>query len=279
MVTRDEGLTVMRQCELLEVNRSSFYYEPQKPTDEERMLEERIKCRLDHWHTEFCWMGTRNLVKKLRQDDGITVGRQLVRRYMRDMGIFSVYPKPSLSNPGKEHRKFPYLLRKTHIWLPNQVWAVDITYISIGRSHMYLTAIIDWYSRFIVGWALSDTLESAPVIEAVRLAMETHGAPGILNSDQGSQFTDKGYIELLRGSGVRQSMDGKARWVDNVIIERWFRSLKTENIYITEYSSPRELRAGVADYVRKYNNERPHSSIGDRRPAQAYGSAFCGEAA
>jgi len=165
------------------------------------------------------------------------IGRQLIRRYMQEMGIFCVYPKPNLSKANKDHKKFPYLLRKKQIWLPNQVWAVDITCISIGHTHMYLTAIIDWATRFIVGWALSDTLETAPVLSAVNSAMENYGVPAIINSDQGSQFTSAEYIELLRRRGIRQSMDGKARWVDNVIIERWFRSLKTKNIYITEYQS------------------------------------------
>lgn len=143
---------------------------------------------------------------------------------------------------------------------------------------MYLTVIIDWYSRFIVGWALSDTLETAPVLEAVKKAIDTYGTPDILNSDQGSQFTSTEYIELLRRHGIRQSMDGKARWIDNVIIERWFRSLKVENIYINEYRSPRELRQGIACYVEVYNFERPHTSIKDLRPAQAYSSKFTSDA-
>jgi putative transposase len=259
----------------LEVNRSSFYYKPSKPSEEEVLQEEYIKSRLDYWHTKFCWMGSRSLLKKLRQDDGIKdIGRHLIRRYMREMGIFCVYPKPKLSIPDKEHKKFPYLLRNRNIWLPNQVWAIDITYISMGHSHMYLTAIIDWYSRFMVGWALSDTLETAPVLEAVKQAIDTYGKPAIINSDQGSQFTSIEYSGLLRDYGISQSMDGKARWIDNVIIERWFRSLKVENIYINEYRSPRELRQGIGDYVKIYNNERPHTSIGDMRPAQAYSLKF-----
>jgi putative transposase len=275
LVTSDEQLTVRRQCELLEVNRTSYYYEPRTPSEEALELEERIKGRLDYWHTKYCWMGSRSLLKKLKQDDGITgIGRQLIRRYMLEMGIFCVYPKPKLSEPGKGHKKFPYLLRKMNIWLPNQVWALDITYISIGHTHMYMTAIIDWYSRFIVGWALSDTLEAAPVLEAVEQAIEKCGTPAIINSDQGSQFTSAEYVELLRSHGIRQSMDGKARWVDNVIIERWFRSLKTEDIYISEYKSPRELRQGITEYVETYNFERPHTSINDMRPAQAYREKF-----
>ncbi len=275
MVTKGEGLTVKRQCELLDVNRTSVYYEPKEPAKEDMLREEHIKSRLDYWHTEFCWMGSRTLLKKLCQDDKIEgVGRRLVRRYMQKMGIFAVCPKPDISKPNKQHKKYPYLLRGKHIWLPNQVWAIDITYISLGRSHMYLTAIIDWYSRFIVGWALSDTLETAPVIEALKEAMERYGVPAIVNSDQGSQFTSAEYTELLKSNGIRQSMDGKARWVDNVIIERWFRSLKVEEIYISCYESPRELRLGIKDYIRKYNFERPHSSLDDERPAIAYGAKF-----
>jgi len=274
-VSKDEALTVARQCELLGINRTSFYYEPSKPGEEEVLKEEYIKSRLDYWHTRFCWMGSRTLLKKLRQDDGIKgIGRKLIIRYMREMGIFTVYPKPNLSKPGKHHRKFPYLLRDLNIWLPNQVWAVDITYISLGRSHMYLTAIIDWYSRFIVGWALSDTLETAPILEMMKEAFEKYGIPAIINSDQGSQFTSDEYVKLLKDKGIRQSMDGKARWIDNVIIERWFRSLKTEEIYINEYTSPRELRRGIREYVEIYNHERPHTSVGDKRPAQAYAEKF-----
>jgi putative transposase len=275
LVTKDEPLTVKRQCELLEVNRTSVYYEPAKVTNEGILQEEYIKSRLDYWHTKFCWMGTRTLLKKLRQDDNIKgIGRQLVRRYMQEMGIFTVYPKPDTSKANKQHKKYPYLLRNKLIWLPNQVWAIDITYISLGRTHMYLTAIIDWYSRFIVGWALSDTLQTAPVLQALEQAMERYGTPSIINSDQGSQFTGTEYTSFLKARGIAQSMDGKARWVDNVIIERWFRSLKTEEIYISSYASPRELRHGIEEYIHDYNYERPHTSLNDERPAIAYGAKF-----
>jgi putative transposase len=193
---------------------------------------------------------------------------------MQEMGIFAVYPKPDTSKPNKQHKKYPYLLRDKQIWLPNQVWALDITYISLGRSHMYLTAIIDWYSRFIVGWVLSDTLETAPVLEALQEAIERYGVPAIINSDQGSQFTSAEYTEYLKSLGIRQSMDGKARWVDNVIIERWFRSLKQEEIYINEYKNPRDLRIGIREYVKTYNCERPHDSLNNERPATVYGAKF-----
>ena len=248
-----------------------MYYTPKETTQEQKEREELIKFRLDFWHTHQCCLGTRGLRAKLRKEDGISVGRKLIKRYMDEMGIYAVYPKPNLSKRNKQHSVFPYLLRNKSIFLPNQVWAVDITYIKMGKSHMYLTAIIDWYSRFIVGWALSDTLDTAPVIEAVELAIQKYGVPAIINSDQGSQFTSNEYIKLLKSHNIRQSMDGKARWVDNVLIERWFRSLKCEDIYINEYSSPKELRRGIKTYVNRYNYERPHSEHGNDYPSEVYG--------
>lgn len=190
------------------------------------------------------------------------------------MGIYAVYPKPNLSKRNNKHKIYPYLLRNLTIFLSNQVWAIDITYIKMGKSHLYLTAIIDWYSRYIVGWALSDSLDTAPVLEAVKGAIATHGVPAIINSDQGSQFTSEEYTRFIREEGIRQSMDGKARWVDNVIIERWFRSLKYEDIYINEYLNPKKLRQGIAAYIHQYNNERPHSSHDNQYPIEVYGAHF-----
>jgi len=168
----------------------------------------------------------------------------------------------------------PYLLRKKPIFLPNQVWAIDITYIPLKRGHMYLTAVIDWHSRFIVGWVLADTLETANVIQAVKQAILKHGVPDIINSDQGSQFTSIEYRQLLKGYNIRQSMDGKARWIDNVIIERWFRNLKVEYVYINEYTTPNELNAAIAGYVDEYNFVRPHQTHGNATPAAIYAGAF-----
>lgn len=259
-----------RQCELLGMNRTSVYYKPKEPTAEQVEHEELIKSRLDYWHTKQCCLGVRGLRTKLKKEDNLAVGRKLVSRYMREIGIYAVYPKQNLSKRDKSHAIFPYLLKNKSIFLPNQVWSVDITYIKMGRSHMYLTVIIDWYSRFVVGWELSDSLDTAPVLEAVKQAISTYGTPAIINSDQGSQFTSNDYTDFLKSQSIRQSMDGRARWVDNVIIERWFRSLKCENIYITEYASPRELRKGITDYVKQYNYERPHSEHGGDYPSEAY---------
>lgn len=247
-----------------------MYYTPKEPTTEEKECEEKLKARLDFWHTKQCYLGVRSLKKKLKKEDGIDVGRKLIKRYMDEMGIYAVYPKPNLSKRGKEFKHFPYLLKNKHIFMPNQVWAIDITYIKMGRKHMYLTAIIDWHSRFIVGWALSDTLETAPVLEAVKTSISNYGIPGIINSDQGSQFTSAEYIEYLVSQGIRQSMDGKARWVDNVLIERWFRSLKCECIYINEFESPRALRHGITEYIHEYNHKRPHSAHGGDYPSEIY---------
>jgi putative transposase len=246
------------------------YYKPKTPTEEQIEREEYIKSRIDIYHTKQCYLGVRRLRDKLRKEDKINVGRKLLKRYMEEMGIYAVYPKPNLSKPGKGDKKFPYLLKNKAIFMPNQVWAIDITYIKMGKKHMYLTAIIDWHSRFIVGWELSDTLETAPVLDAVRQAIEKYGYPAIINSDQGSQFTSLEYTKYLEQNSIRQSMDGKARWVDNVIIERWFRSLKCECIYINEFNSPKELRHGIANYVKEYNGERPHSEHGGDYPAEVY---------
>jgi len=224
------------------------------------------------------YLGCRKLVTKLAEE-GLKTNRKEVRRFMNEMGIYAVYPKPNLSKRNKQHKVYPYLLRNKAIFLPNQVWAIDITFIKMKHGHMYLTAIIDWHSRFIVGWELSDTLDTAPVIQAVKKAIKDFGAPAILNSDQGSQFTSTEYTGLLKENVIRQSMDGKARWVDNVIIERWFRSLKHEDIYINEYLSPKTLRRGIAAYVKDYNYSRPHQSLDNAVPSQVYFECFSSAAA
>lgn len=273
IVTKKAELSIERQCELLGLPRSSYYYEVPQPTAEEIALKEAIMNEIDYWHSRQPAMGVRKLRTKLREKS-LQVGRKLIKKYMEEMGIYAVYPKPKLSKRNKQHKIYPYLLRNMNIFLPNQVWSIDITYIKMQHGHMYLTVIIDWYSRFIVGWALSDTLETAPVLEALKRANEIHGTPAIINSDQGAQFTSEEYTGYLRENGIRQSMDGKARWVDNVIIERWFRSLKHENIYINEYNTPRQLKDGIREYILEYNEERPHQSLSYRSPAAVYEGCF-----
>jgi len=252
---------------------SSFYYKPAKKSNAQLKQEEAIRAKIDWWHTKMPYLGCRRLVIKL-EEEGLKTNRKEVGRFMKEMGIYAIYPKPNLSRRNKLHKTYPYLLRNKQIFLPNQVWAVDITYIKLKHGHMYLTAIIDWYSRFIVGWALSDTLDTAPVLNAVIKAIERYGTPAIINSDQGTQFTSEEYTGFLKGQGIRQSMDGKARWIDNVIIERWFRSLKWDDIYINEYNSPKELRQGIAAYIKDYNEQRPHQSLCYKAPMQVYQEIF-----
>lgn len=230
-------------------------------------------ARIDYWHTELPACGSRKFVKLLK-DEGYQVGRKLVRRYMAEMGIRAIYPQPNLSKRNFKEAIVPYLLRNYNVSFPNQVWSIDITFIKMNKSHMYLTAIIDWYSRKIVGWSLSDTLATESVLEALGSAVASHGIPSILNSDQGSQFTSDDYKAALNGYGIRQSMDGRSRWADNIMIERWFRSLKTELIYIEEFRTPRELRQKVDGYIKKYNEVRPHEALENETPSKVYSSCF-----
>ncbi len=230
-------------------------------------------ARIDYWHTTMPYMGCRKIVKML-QSEGFKVGRKLVRRLMGEMGIHAIYPKANLSKRNFKESVVPYLLRNKAVFLPNQVWSIDITYIKMHRSHMYLTAIIDWHSRMIVGWNLSDTLDTSYVIQAVKDAVARYGLPGILNSDQGSQFTSEDYKALLRELHITQSMDGKSRWADNIMIERWFRSLKVEEIYPNEYESPRALRKAIRAYIEQYNVVRPHEALDYETPHKVYTSSF-----
>ena len=271
----DTAYSVRKQCELLGINRSSLYYEPHPRETMSGDYAELVMSRIDYWNTEMCYLGARKILNKLMVDDGLDrLSLETVRKLMCEMGIHAVYPHQNTSASAKDSIKFPYLLKNMLIWLPNMVWSVDITYIKMHRSHMYLTAVIDWFSRFLLGWELSDTLESAPVLSCVESAIRAFGEPIIINSDQGSQFTSRDYVELLADYRIKQSMDGKGRWRDNRRIERWFRSLKVENIYITEYQAPRELRLGIGSYVRQYNHERPHESLSYSRPAVFHNSFF-----
>lgn len=263
-----------RQCELLGVTRSQVYYEAKEPNQAAVERKEEIMGRIDYWHTMMPALGARRLRAKLKDKDGYNVTRKTVRRYMEEMGICAVYPKPNLSKRSFKEGIVPYLLRNYVALFPNQVWSIDITYIKMYKSHMYLTAIIDWHSRKIVGWRLSDTLSTQPVLEAVREAVEHYGYPGILNSDQGSQFTSEDYRQLLRELHIRQSMDGRGRWADNIMIERWFRSLKTEEIYPKEYRTPRELRKALSEYINLYNKERPHQSLDNATPDKVFYACF-----
>ena len=229
--------------------------------------------RLDYLHTNHPTFGSRKLVVMMRRE-GYEIGRKMVVRLMREMGLYTVYPKENLSKRNFKEAIVPYLLRNRVIQFPNEVWSIDITYIKLYDTHMYLTAIIDWYSRKIMGWKLSDSLATDAVLAAVQEAVEKHGAPAIINSDQGSNFTCAEYKALLKKLQIRQSMDGKSRWADNIMIERWFRSLKTDLIYINEFHSPRELRREIEKYVQEYNTIRPHQSLNNATPESVFQSCF-----
>ncbi len=273
MIQRDNWLSLRRQCELLGLNRSGLYYTPAEPDKAVAKLDETLMVRIDHWHTRCPYLGSRKIASKL-QEEGFPVCRKTVRRLMLKMGIYAVYPRPNLSKRNFKEAIVPYLLRNYNVSFPNQVWSIDITYIPMPHGHMYLTAIIDRYSRKLVGHYLSDSLEAEYVIHAVKETVEKCGTPAIINSDQGSQFTSDDYKELLRRLNIRQSMDGRSRWADNIMIERWFRSLKTEQLYPNEYRTPRELRQLINQYVEDYNSIRPHEALGYKVPDEFYFGCF-----
>lgn len=260
LITKSANLSIRRQCELLSINRSSLYYEPAEADPEKIMMDERLMERIDYWHTTMPYLGSRKITRMLK-DEGFKVCRKTVRRLLGRMSITAIYPKENLSKRNFKEAIVPYLLRNYEVTAPNQVWSIDITYIKMKHSHMYLTAIIDWFSRKIVGWNLSDSLGTMYVMEAVKDAVEAHGKPEILNSDQGCQFTSKEYKGMLKAYNIKQSMDGKSRWADNIMIERWFRSLKTEKIYPNEFATPRELRKSLIEYINEYNHIRPHEAL------------------
>lgn len=262
--TDKKEIPVSVAAELVEINRTSIYYSGTSVSDEE------LACKsiIDRLHTENPTWGARQMSSQLKMR-GHMVGRKKARRYMTEMAIDPIYPRSNLSKRQKQAQVMPYLLRNAEITKPNQAWSIDITYIPMKHGFLYLTAIIDWYSRCIVGWELDDTLDSGACIAACEKAFKV-AKPEILNSDQGSQFTCSGYKEFLKNNNVRQSMDGKSRWADNIMIERWFRTFKYDEVYLTEWSNIKEARAAIKAYIHKYNYERCHSAIGNVPPASVY---------
>ena len=257
-------LPVSTGANLLGINRTSVYYGG-IPVSEEEL---ECKAIIDHLHTDNPTWGARQMSAQLKLR-GYQVGRRKAGRYMREMDITPIYPKMNLSKRMKQAKVCPYLLRNAVIDRSNQAWSIDITYIPMKHGFLYLTAIIDWYSRCIVGWDVDDTLDTTMVINACKKAFKV-AKPLIINSDQGSQFTSDKYIEFIRDNGIRQSMDGKSRWADNIMIERWFRSFKYEEAYLTEYANLKEAREAIGRYIYTYNFERCHQSIGNKRPAEVY---------
>ena len=257
-------LPVSTGANLLGINRTSVYYGG-IPVSEEEL---ECKAVIDHLHTDNPTWGARQMSAQLKLR-GYQVGRRKAGRYMREMDITPIYPKMNLSKRMKQAKVCPYLLRNAVIDRPNQAWSIDITYIPMKHGFLYLTAIIDWYSRCIVGWDVDDTLDTTMVINACKKAFKV-AKPLIINSDQDSQFTSDKYIDFIRNSGIRQSMDGKSRWADNIMIERWFRSFKYEEAYLTEYANLKGAREAIGRYIYTYNFERCHQSIGNKRPAEVY---------
>jgi putative transposase len=259
-----EKLTVSQQAELLSLNRSSLYYEPVGVSDDEIRLQRRI----DEIYTERPVSGSRYITAILRRE-GWNINRKRVVRCMRTMGIAGVSPGPNLSKRNLAHKIYPYLLRGVKASHPNHVWSVDITYIRLKHGWMYLVAVMDWYSRYIVSWELDQTLEIDFVLKAAKTALN-RAKPEIWNSDQGSHFTSPQYTEILKEAGVKISMDGKNRAVDNIYIERFWRTLKYQEVYTKEYATPREARREIGKFIHRYNHERPHQALRDHTPAEIY---------
>ena len=255
------GLSIRRQCRLLSVARSSVYRLPPAANDDD-LLTMRLT---DELFTAWPFLGSRRLAFMLR-GKGHWIGRKRVQRLMRKMGIAALGPKPRTTKPQHGHKIFPYLLRNLAIERPNQVWAADITYIAIGRGFLYLVAVIDWASRAVLAWRLSNTMDVSFCVSALEEAMARFGRPEIFNTDQGSQFTSAAFTGTLAASGIKISMDGRGRWMDNVFIERLWRSLKYEDIYLKGYVDGREAKAGIASWMAFYNLHRPHQALANRTP-------------
>jgi len=260
------SLSVVCQCKLLSISRSGLYYQPQGVSEEDFTLMKLI----DRQYLATPFYGARRMAVWLK-NQGYRVNRKRVRRLMRIMGIRAIYRRPRTSTPAPGHKIYPYLLSGMEITRPNQVWATDITYIPMARGFLYLVAIMDWYSRYVLSWRLSNTLDASFCVEALEEALGK-GRPDIFNTDQGAQFTGEAFTGLLQQHGVRISMDGKGRYSDNLFIERLWRTVKYEEVYLKAYQDGRDARAGIGNYFRFYNTERPHQALGYRTPAEVFNS-------
>jgi len=259
------GLTLGDQAQLLGISRSSLYYEL-KSVDSQTL---DLMNRIDKIHTDWPTYGTRTIAAQLRRETELQIGRKRVRGLMEEMGIAAIYPKPHLSLNNTSHPIFPYLLKGIKIIRPNQVWGTDITYIRLHGGFVYLVAFLDWYSRFIVGWKLSTTLETEFVLDAAREALAI-GIPEIMNTDQGVQFTDKDFISVWNQEKTKISMDHKGRCFDNIFTERFWRTLKYDEIYLKDYQSVWDAEQNINDFIYKYNHIRLHESLGYKTPAEFY---------
>jgi putative transposase len=267
MIEREHAdLSIVAQCRLVSISRSSFYYAPVPEAAETLALMAVIDASfLDH-----PWYGSRQMARHL-QRLGHAVGRRRIRRLMAKMGLSPIYQRPRTSDPHPEHRIYPYLLRDLEITRPNHVWCADITYLPMRRGFLYLVAIMDWASRKVLAWQLSNTMDAEFCVAALRDALARFGKPEIFNTDQGSQFTSSDFTGVLRDAEVRISMDGRGRWMDNVFIERLWRSLKYECVYLNAFETGSELRTGLGRWINYYNGHRPHSRFNGRTPDEVYG--------
>ena len=265
MIDRTHPLPITRQAEALGMARSTVYALPAPISDRDLDLMKRI----DRLHLEMPYAGSR-MLRDLLAQDGIKVGRKHVATLMKRMGIEALYRKPKTTNKHPQHRVYPYLLRGLDIIRPKQVYAMDITYIPMARGFVYLVAVLDWYSRKVLSWRVSITMDVYFCLEALEEAIARYGAPEIVNTDQGSQFTSQAFTGLLSKHGIRISMDGKGSWRDNVFVERLWRSVKYEEVYLHAYDTVSDARAGIACYFNLYNQRRPHSSLKGKTPDQVY---------
>lgn len=265
MVDRKEPLPVSRQCVLLDLPRSTFYHTPKPVTDEELEL----MALVDRCHLKHPFYGSRR-IRDWLEDQGHPINRKRVQRLMRTMGLVALYPKRNLSLANQAHKVYPYLLRNLVIDRPNQVWATDITFIPMAHGFVYLVAVMDWYSRRVLSWRLSNTLDTSFCVEALEEAIENHGVPEIFNTDQGSQFTSDDFTGVLKRHEISISMDGKGRWVDNVFVERLWRSVKYEEVYLKAYDDIKSAKASLGKYFAFYNTQRRHQSLDRQTPDQVY---------
>jgi putative transposase len=265
MIDRKHDLPISKQAEVLRISRGSVYYLP-RPVSAADLA---IMRRLDRLHLEYPFAGAR-MLQGLLSADGCKIGRRHVKTLMRRMGIEALYRRPRTTKPEPGHKIFPYLLRGIAITRPNQVWAMDITYIPMARGFVYLAVVLDWFSRRVLSWRVSITMQAAFCVETLEDALARHGKPDIFNTDQGSQFTGAAFTGLLASNGIAISMDGKGAWRDNVFVERLWRSVKYEEVYLRAYESVSEARASIGRYLDFYNRRRPHSSLDGTTPDQAY---------
>ena len=265
MIDRAHDLPIGKQAEVLNISRSSVYYLPRPVSDADLAL----MRRLDRLHLEFPFAGAR-MLRDFLLAEGCKIGRRHAKTLMRRMGIEALYRRPRTTKPEPGHKIYPYLLRGIEITRPNQVWAMDITYIPMARGFVYLAVVLDWFSRRVLSWRVSITMEAAFCVETLQDALARHGKPDIVNTDQGSQFTGAAFTGVLANNGIAISMDGKGAWRDNVFVERLWRSVKYEEVYLRAYDSVSEARASIGRYLDFYNQRRPHSSLDGMTPDQAY---------